>query len=133
MIIQKTNLHKPNFQAKFIHTQSIKDLAEFAVRTNRFDKLNKARKKIDNAYLRHRISFELSQTNEGIPIAIFTRYTPKKDVAFPKTIDDFEKSAPIEYRAKRIMNPLIYGYDIIRKLATFNGQNDMFKKIVAGL
>ena len=80
MKIQSTS--STSFNAKFFHSQSLLDVAKYAQETGRFEKLNTARKNIDNAYLNRRLMFELYETLDNIPFVIITRYTPKKMLSF---------------------------------------------------
>ena len=131
MYIQNHNLA---FRAKFFHTQSLHDVAEFAKETGRFERLNDARKNIDKTHLDKRLTFELFVTEDDkkIPYAIFTRYTLKDGIVIPKSIDDYKVSEPFLFAAKKKMNPLKFGYDILRKLGNSAPHNNMYKEVVSG-
>ena len=133
MIIQNNN--QCSFGAKFINTQSLHDVVNYAVENGKFDKLNKARKKIDCAYLNRRLKLEIFTTEDEnkIPYVILTRYTPKRHIIVPKTMDDFNMSEPFIFTAKQKMNPLKFAFDIIQKLSNSAPKNNMYKKVVAGI
>ena len=131
MNIQNYN-YSANFKAKFLHSEALKEVAQFAVETGRFEKLNKARKNIDSAFLTRKLNFELYTTPDGYPYVIFTRYTPKKNITIPKTIQDYEMSEPFIFNSKKKMNPLKFGFDTIIKLGNSAPKNNMYKEVVAG-
>ncbi len=133
MYIQNNN--QCSFGAKFLNSQSLKDVVNYAVENGKFDKLNQARKNIDCAFLNRRLKFELFTTEDEkkIPYVILTRYTPKQDVIIPKSMDDFKMSEPFLFIASKKMNPLKFGYEIIRKLSNSAPKNNMYKKVVAGI
>ena len=133
MIIQ--NNSQCSFGAKFLNTQSLHDVVNYAIENGKFDKLNKARKNIDCAYLNRRLKLELFTTEDEkeIPYVILTRYTPKSDVIIPKTMDDYNMSEPFLFTANKKMNPLKFAFDIICKLSNSAPKNNMYKKVVAGI
>lgn len=128
------NNYQNSFGAKFLNSQSLHDVVNYAVENGKFDKLNQARKNIDCAYLNRRLMFELFTTadEKKIPYVILTRYTPKKDVIVPKSMEDFNMSEPFLFIANKKMNPLKFGFEIIRKLSNSAPKNNMYKKVVAG-
>ena len=71
------NNYSPAYKAKFFHTEDLKKVVEYAHQTNCFDKINKARKRIDNAYLTRRLKFEFGKGAEGYLYQSFhkLRYT----------------------------------------------------------
>ena len=68
MLINNTNTRNftPNFKAKFLHSESLKLVADYAVAHGKFNKLNAARKNIDNAYLQTRLRVDIGE-KEGLP------------------------------------------------------------------
>ncbi len=131
MQIQNTN-YSTNFRAKFLNSQSLRAFAEYAVENGKFERLNQARKNIDKAYLTRKLDFELYTTMDGYPYAIFTRYTPKKNVLFPKNREDYEMSEPFIFNSSKKCNPLKFGFELIKKLGNSAPKNNMYKEVVIG-
>ena len=69
---------QPSFQAKFIYSDALKQVADYAVKHNKFNKLNQARKNIDSTYLTTRLKLDISKNADNLPVVSFTRYVPKK-------------------------------------------------------
>ena len=126
-----SNNYSPACKAKFFYTDDLKNVVQHAIDTNRFDKLNFARKRIDNAYLTKRIKFELQMHPEGYPIAVFTTYTPKKGVKIPKKMSDYLESEPFMFPAFRNIKPVRFGLEMIIKLSNNAPNNRLYQKIVA--
>ena len=59
MKIGSYNSSKPAFQAKFLNSQSLKLIAEYAVEKGEFKKLNTARKNIDSSNLTTRLRMDI--------------------------------------------------------------------------
>ena len=126
-----TNYNTPSYKAKFVYSDDLKKVVNYAVETNRFTKLNNARKNIDSAYLTRRLKFEFVGNENGYPVVAFTRFTPKSGI-IPKNINDYEQSEKFICISSKKMNPLKYGYDMIIKLSNSAPQNNLYKRIVAG-
>ena len=64
--MQMITNNKPQiaFQAKFLHSESLKQLADYAVEHNKFEKLNQARKNIDSSFLMTRLRLDISKSQE---------------------------------------------------------------------
>ena len=128
--MQINKINPTAFKAKFIHTDDLENVVKYAVKHNKFDKLNEARKNIDSTFLQHRIRFELFEYPDGRPYVIFTRYAPKKDAKIIRTEDDYIKSEPLIYECSKVMNPLKYGLLKLLKLGNGAPHNRMYEKIV---
>ena len=124
--INKTN--NPNFKAKFLDTPAVREVAAWAVKNNKFDELNKARKQIDYAAVKVRIHMDLGSNIEGCPIAIFRRYFPR--IQNPVYEEDFLISKPIVYQSREKINPIEYGYKKIIQMGHYVTRNRLFKEIV---
>lgn len=59
----QNNPSQQTFQAKFLHSESLKMIAQYAVDHGKFDKLNTARKNIDKAYLTTRLRVDIYKEN----------------------------------------------------------------------
>lgn len=116
------------FQAKFLKSDSLTDIVNYAVEHGKFDKLNKARKNIDNAYLRYRLKVQLCFT-DGKPTVIISRYEPPKR-KFVMSLDDYELTAQTEFIAKKQRNPLKFALEKLIELGNNAPNNNMYKKVV---
>lgn len=130
MQINKINNYNPNFNAKFIHTDSLESVVKWAIEHNKFETLNQARKNIDKYYLLYRIKFELFKTVDGKPFAMFTRYIPKKNILFPKYENDYIESQPMIFQCYEKINPLKFGFDKIISLGKNVPNNHMYDRII---
>ena len=130
MQIQNTNNYQTAFQAKFLHSDDLKRVADYAVEHNKFAKLNQARKNIDSAFLLTRLKLNISQNSDGYPVVSFTRYVPKKNVNIAYSMDDFAESKTTSFTASQKMNPLKFALEKIIKLGNGAPKNNMFKTVV---
>ena len=121
---------QPSFQAKFIYSDSLKQVADYAVKHNKFNKLNQARKNIDSAYLTTRLKLDISKNADNLPVVSFTRYVPKKGALPPFESSDYVQAKTISYAASKKINPLKFALEKIIKLANNAPQNKMYKSVV---
>ena len=92
MFIQSTNSSnklKLSFQAKFLNSEAMKQIADYAVERGKFDKLNQARKNIDTSCLQTRLRIDIGE-EEGKPFVTFTIYKPKTSVILAISMDDLK-------------------------------------------
>jgi hypothetical protein len=125
-----TNYNKPSFGAKFFHSESLKNLVEYSVEHGKFDRINQARKSIDNAYLTTRLRMDISTNDSNNPIVIFTRYKLKNDVIVPTSMDDYKVDKTIEFVSAGTENPLKYALNKLIKLGNGAPNNNMYKDVV---
>ncbi len=118
------------FGAKFVHTEDLKQIVDYAVAHDKFEKLNTARKNIDSSYLKVRLKVELTTNEKGFPTLKITRYVPKHDLV-ARTFDDYEAAKVIEYRAEKRTNPLKFALERIIKLGNSAPHGNMYKRVVA--
>lgn len=128
MQIQNTPSQQ-TFQAKFLHSGSLKMIADYAVEHGKFEKLNTARKNIDNAYLSTRLRVDIYKENGKCGVS-FARFTPKKNVLIPKYRNDYELTKVTTYETDKISNPLKFALNQIIKLSNNAPHNNMYKKVV---
>lgn len=130
----QNNIHYPcyntSFQAKFLHSESLKKVADYAVEHNKIDKLIQAKKNIDTSYLQTRLKMDISETETGKPIVSFTKYSPKKNINIAYSIDDYEIVKTTEFKSEKKINPLKFALDKIIKLGNNAPHNKMYKKVV---
>ena len=120
-----------NFQARFLHSESLQKVAEYAVDKGKFDKLNQSRLNISKHYMDRRLMFDLGTDEKGFPYAVFTRYVPKYS-RMPQTIEDYKNPLKIVYKADKKMNPLKYGLQLLIRLGNDAPHNKMYKNVIVG-
>uniref|UniRef100_UPI0040259AEC hypothetical protein n=1 Tax=Candidatus Scatousia sp. TaxID=3085663 RepID=UPI0040259AEC len=118
-----------NFKAKFLHSESLKMIADYASEHGKFEKLNTARKNIDKTYLRTRLRVDVGQDN-NTPFVTFTRFNPKPEVINPASLADFRIDKTVTYKSEKKMNVLKYALERIIKLGNSAPDNKMFKNVV---
>ena len=128
MQVQSIN-SSTSFGAKFLHSDSLKEVAQYAVEHGKFDKLNQSRLNIAKNYLTKRIKFDLYTNEKGVPYIVFTRFTPKYG-KFPESFDDYKNPLKIIYKADKKMNPLKYGLRMLIKLGNNAPRNKMYKNVI---
>ncbi len=129
MKIHDKKINYTSFQAKFIHSESLKDIAEYAVGHGKFNRLNTARKNIDNAYLTTRLKVDIFE-KDGKSGINFSRYIPKPAVITPKTYDDYILEKVTTYENDKNLNPLKFALEKIIKLGNNAPHNNMYEKVV---
>lgn len=91
------------FEAKFLDSKSLHQLCEYAVETGRMGKLYDAHTAIDSAYLRTRLQFDFFEKNGNQGIR-FTRFIPKKHIAVPEFMEDYDIKKVVEYMVPKGKN-----------------------------
>ena len=119
------------FRARFLHSESLQKVAEYAVEHGKFDKLNRSRLDISKHYIDRRLMFDLGTDEKGFPYAVFTRYVPKYS-RIPQTIDDYKNPLKFVYKSGKKTNPLKYGLQLLIKLGNNAPHNKMYKNVIAG-
>lgn len=130
----RNNIHTPSyntsFQAKFLHSESLKMVADYAVEHNKFEKLNQARKNIDSSFLQTRLKLDIKESKNGNPIVSFTKYEPKKNVNVAYSLDDYEVVKITEFKSEKKINPLKFALEKIIKLGNNAPRNNMYKNVI---
>lgn len=122
--------YKPQFQAKFLYSNDLKKVAEYAVAHNKFDKLNQARKNIESAHFQKRLLLEIDKNKEGNTVVRFTRLCPRRTVVFPTKLEDYSIKKVKEYICYNKTNPLKVALAKIIKLGNNAPHNKMYKDVV---
>ena len=132
MIIQNHShqTYKPQFRAKFLHSESLKMIADYAVEHGRFDKLNQARKNIDLSCLPIRIRVDIGLSEKGFPLISFTKFRPKNGMITPKTMNDYELVKCVTYSSEKKENLLKFAMEKIIKMGNHVPNNKIFKTVV---
>lgn len=120
-----------NFNAKFFHSESLKQVADYAVEKGKFQKLNQARKNIDSANLTTRLRFDYGEV-EGRPFVTFARYDLKSGVVVPKTLDDYKAPKIYLFQSCKKGNVLKFAFERIVKLGNSAPNNKMYRQVVMG-
>lgn len=118
-----------NFQARFLNSESLKRVAEYAIEKNKFEKLNQARKNIAKSYIQTKLRVDIGDV-DGYPFVTFTRYNPKSRVIIPKVMDDLKLEKVTLYKSDKKMNPLKFALQKLIKLGNKAPENKMFKNVV---
>lgn len=125
----KTVSYKPAFKAKFFHSESLKQIADYAVEKGKFDKLNQSRKNIDKANLSTRLRVDIGENN-GIPFVTFSRFTLKNNVIVPNSMDDYNLTKVRLISASKPQNLLKFAYEKMIKLGNNAPNNNLYKDVV---
>lgn len=123
------NYPTTNFKAKFLHSESLRIVADYAVEKGKFDKLNKARKSIESSHLRTRLRMDFGEI-EGKPFVTFTRFTPKKSVIIPNSIDDYDITKVSTFNSSVKCNPIKFAFEQFLKLGNNAPANKRYQSVV---
>ena len=118
-----------NFQAKFVKSDSLYDIVNYAIENGKFNKLNQARKNIDRAYLTTKLKADVFYSNSHPTLSI-TKYEPK-----PRSsglfIEDYIPTNRVEFECQKLnANPLAYALKILIKMGNSVPHNNIFKNVV---
>ena len=127
MKIQKTS--NINFQAKFLKSDSLQQVVNYAIERGKFDKLNTARKNIDNTHFSTRLMVDVGD-DEGRPFVSFTRYNLKPNAPLNYTMEDFRQEKTTVFKSSVKMNPLKFALEKIIKMGNDAPHNNIYKKVV---
>ena len=121
--------HSPAFQAKYLHSEALKQVADYAVEHGKFDKLNQSRKNIDKSALQTRLRFDLGE-NDGRPFVSFKRYKIKPTSIIVESMDYLVIDKVSIYRSCKKMNPLKFALEQLIKIGNDAPKNNMFKNVI---
>ena len=124
------NNYKPNFGAKFLHSESLKQIAEYAVEHGKFDKLNQARKDIGRSNLVTRIKVDIGVNDKGFPFITFTRYEPKRSVLIAQSVDDYTITKVTTCETTKKENVLKFAFEKILKMSNDAPKNNLYRRVV---
>ncbi len=129
-INQNYTLKSPAFGAKFLHSESLKQIADYAVEHNKFAKLNQARKNIDSACLLTRLRVDTGINENGFPFITFTRFEPKKNINIAMSMDDYIQTKTTVFESGKKENLFKFAIEKIIKLSNNAPKNNMYKNVV---
>ena len=123
------NYSNVNFQAKFVKSDSLYDIVNYAVENGKFDKLNQARKNIDKAYLRTKLQVDIFYS-DNYPVLAITKYEPK-----PRSsglfAEDYIPTNRVEFKCQKPKaNPIAYALKILIKMGNSVPYNNIYKDVV---
>lgn len=118
-----------NFQAKFLKSDSLQQVVNYAIERGKFDKLNTARKNIDNTHFSTRLMVDVGD-DEGRPFVSFTRYNLKPNAPLNYTMEDFRPEKTTVFKSSVKMNPLKFALEKIIKMGNDAPHNNIYKKVV---
>lgn len=124
-----TNSSAVTFQARYLNSESLKKIAEYAIEKNKFYKLNQARKNTAKYYIQTKLRVDVGDV-DGYPYVTFARYNPKSGVVVPKVMDDLKLEKVTIYKSDKKMNPLKFALEKLIKLGNNAPENNMFKNVV---
>lgn len=125
-----TNKHNPNFKAKFLYSEDLKKVVDYAVRHKKFEKINTARKNIDKVCLTTRIKVEIKKSEDGKDCAIFTKFVPKDNVIIPRVYEDYKVANVTVLKNKNNTSILRFVMEKIIKMGNNAPKNNLYKKII---
>ena len=118
-----------NFQAKFLKSDSLQQVVNYAIERGKFDKLNTARKNIDNTHFSTRLMVDVGD-DEGRPFVSFTRYNLKPNAPLNYTMEDSRQEKTTVFKSSVKMNPLKFALEKIIKMGNDAPHNNIYKKVV---
>jgi len=129
MNINSQNHNNLNFKAKFLYSESLKLVADYAVKKGKLSKLNQARKNIDKSHLSTRLRFDIGETN-GKPFVTFARYDLKPEIVIPKALEDYKTPKFFLFQSCKKCNILDFALERLIKLGNNAPNNKMYKQVV---
>ncbi len=124
--------HRPAFKAKFLNSESMKQIADYAIQHGKFEKLNQSRKNIESSYLRTRLLVDTGVTPKGFPFISFTRFVPKSGIIVPKTMQDLKQEKVVTFvtESSKIKNPIKFALEKLIRMGIDVPHNRIFRKSV---
>ena len=124
MIVNNANF-SPNFGAKFLNTETLKETAEYAIKNNKFEKLNIARKNIEKHDEFVKIAVNRDESGKNF---VFTTYTPKYTLKNGEVIKQFKLTHTLIPSQKgNYLNELC---NLIIKMGNNAPENKLYKRII---
>ncbi len=119
-----------NFQARFFHSDALKRIADYAVETQQFEKLNQARKNIASLYFNTRLLVNISKTSDNKPSLDISRFVKRSDVAFPQNSDDYKLVTRVSFAGKKGQDPLNFALKTLIRMGKNIPNNKIFQRAV---
>ena len=119
----------PNFKAKFLYNNTLKQISEKAAELGQLENLNQAKKNISMQDNNIGLLIDIGE-NHGKYFVSFSKCVPRKKVKSPKTFDDFKLAKTETFEAGRHCNPVEFALSKLIKLGSDAPKNNMYKKII---
>ncbi len=129
-IKNNTTNTSPAFQARFFYSDALKSVVDYAITTNHFEKLNKARKNISASHFNIRLLLDIGESTTGKPCVNITRFVQKENISFPQNSNDYNIVKQITFKSSKKMNPLKFALQTIIKLGNNAPKNKMFQATI---
>lgn len=124
------NYNAPNFQARFFHSDALKRIADYAVETKQFDKLNQARKNITSLYFNTRLLVNIGKTPDNKPSLQISRFVKRSDVAMPNNSNDYKLVKQVTFAGKTGQNPLNFALKTLIRMGNNIPNNKIFQRAI---
>ncbi len=117
-----------NFQAKFLQSESLYQIVDYAIKHGKFSELNAARKVLETADPRTRVIVDICYTNKK-PTVIFTHMVPNQ-ARSGMYADEFVVRKQTDFIAKKAdENPLKFALNQIINMAKNGTKGGQYKEI----
>ena len=131
--MQIDNINNTSFQAKLVHTKDLMRVVQYAKNDSALlNELLTAEKNINRVEPKTKLIFELFQTVNNLPFVILTRVKSLKGVKAATQERDFIDYEPIIILSKKQMEPLKFGFNVLKKIGHKTEQNSFYKRVVLG-
>ena len=124
------NIYRPNFKARFFHSESLKQIADYAVEHGKFDKLNQSRKNISKTHMFTRLRVDIGENNNGSSFMTIARFVPKARVLIAKTMDDYFMEKVTMFEFTKDQNIWKEALEKLIKMGNCAPKNKIFKNVV---
>ncbi len=113
------NFNQPAFQAHFLNSKSLEMITDYAIQKGKIDKLAIAKRNIESCYNDVYLRVDIFKS-KNFPCITFSRFTPKKRIKNPESMNDFVLTNTKMYKSLKPCNLLKYalhkvirlGYDV---------------------
>ena len=122
--------YTPSFKAKFVRSESLTQVVEYAVEKGKFAKINQARKNIDTACLKTRLRVDIGVNDKGFPFVTFARLVAKPNVVVPQYTSDYKIEKIVEYVSEKKIDPCKFAFEKIVKMGNNAPKNKMYQNVV---
>jgi len=126
----KIQPYSPSFKAKFVYSESLKQIVEYAIKNGKFDKINQARKNIDTSHLKTRLRVDIGVNDKGFPFVTFARLLVKPNVVIPQYKSDYRIDKIVEYVSRKRIDPCKFAFEKIVKMGNSAPKNRIYYNVV---
>ena len=131
-VVQNSCNAPVSFKAKFMYSDDLQKVVDYAIVSGKYKKLDKARLNIETSMLKTRLRMDIDTYN-GMPKVIFSRFDPRLPVGIPKDINkDYTLRKQVAFLSVYEKNPIKFAYNLIVKMGKNVPENDLFRYAVSG-